>query len=71
MKFRAGFWLACLSIAMFPVAAGSGPRARQVPRETTAPAGATDEGPLVAPGEAPDLALFTTGGVVGYVEPCG
>jgi len=29
------------------------------------------EGPLVAPGEAADLALIYTGGVVGYVEPCG
>jgi hypothetical protein len=71
MKFRAGLWLACLSIAMLPVATLSGPAARQAPPEKIAPAGAPDEGPLVAPGEAPDLALFSTGGVVGYVEPCG
>ena len=30
-----------------------------------------DEGPLVAEGEPADLAIIYTGGVVGYVEPCG
>jgi len=30
-----------------------------------------DEGPLVAPGEAPDLIFEFTGKVSGYVEPCG
>jgi hypothetical protein len=30
-----------------------------------------EEGPLVPTGEPPDIALIYTGGVVGYVEPCG
>lgn len=30
-----------------------------------------DEGPLVAGGPAPDLVLVYTGGVVGFVDPCG
>jgi hypothetical protein len=30
-----------------------------------------DEGPLVIPGDAPDLILEFTGKVLGYVEPCG
>jgi hypothetical protein len=30
-----------------------------------------DEGPLVAEGQPADLAIIYTGGVVGYVEPCG
>jgi len=38
---------------------------------TAAPADGADMGPLVATGPPPDLALIYTGGVVGYVEPCG
>ena len=30
-----------------------------------------DEGPLVVPGDAPDLIFEFTGRVTGYVEPCG
>ena len=38
-----------------------------------APQSGHGQGPsaLVAPGDVPDLALVFTGGVVGYVEPCG
>ena len=28
-------------------------------------------GALLAPGAAPALAFFTTGDVIGYLEPCG
>ena len=45
--------------------------ARQDPPQTPGMPLAVDEGPLVAPGEPPDFALIYTGGVVGYVEPCG
>lgn len=71
MRIRAGFWCACLSIAMILPVLLSGPAARQISLEKVPPAGEPDEGPLVAPGEAPDLVLLYTGGVVGYVEPCG
>ena len=37
----------------------------------TSPPAPGEQGPLVADGAAPDLALIYTGGVVGYVEPCG
>ncbi|MGH9869462.1 MAG: hypothetical protein ACREAA_15020 [Candidatus Polarisedimenticolia bacterium] len=41
-------------------------------QEGGAPPDPTQEsGPLVAEGPAPDLTLLYTGGVVGYVEPCG
>ena len=30
-----------------------------------------EEGPLVIPGDAPDLIFEFTGRVAGYVEPCG
>jgi len=30
-----------------------------------------EEGPLVIPGDAPDLIFEFTGKVLGYVEPCG
>ena len=38
---------------------------------TEAPPPPGEEGPLVPEGPAPDIALLYTGGVVGYVEPCG
>ena len=28
-------------------------------------------GALLAPGSAPSLAFFTTGDVIGYLDPCG
>jgi len=34
-------------------------------------AAAAAEAPLVPPGDTPDLTLLYTGGVVGYIEPCG
>jgi len=40
-------------------------------RATEAAPAPGEEGPLVPDGPAPDLALIYTGGVVGYVEPCG
>lgn len=45
--------------------------ARQDSPQTLIAAPAVDEGPLVAPGDPPDFALIYTGGVVGYLEPCG
>ena len=55
------------------------PQAERAPAQTP-PAGAEikgeinpldESGPLVPPGAPPDIALIYTGGVVGYVEPCG
>ena len=78
MRFRgtvrsgtAPFLIAAFALALsFAVA-----RARQdapPPAPPDAPAAdPNDQGPLVFPGPAPDLALIYTGGVAGYVEPCG
>ena len=71
MRFGARFRRTCLSIAIILPVTLSGTAARQVRLEKVPPAAELDEGPLVAPGEAPDLVLLYTGGVVGYVEPCG
>lgn len=61
----AGLCAALALLVAIPAAAPKNPQEiAQVPAEP-------DEGPLVAPGEAPDLVLLCTGAVVGYVEPCG
>ena len=44
---------------------------RQEGAAPPSPDQAQEAGPLVAEGPAPDLTLLYTGGVVGYVEPCG
>lgn len=31
----------------------------------------TESGALVPPGETPDLLMFSTGDVIGYLSPCG
>ena len=46
-------------------------RASEPPAEETPAPAPGEEGPLVAEGPQADLALIYTGGVVGYVEPCG
>jgi hypothetical protein len=71
VRIRAGFWLASLSIAALFLATLSGAAARQSSLETPPPVGDLDEGPLVVPGDPPDLILIYTGAVVGYVDPCG
>ncbi len=43
------------------------PIAQEIPSDE----GPEPDGPLVAPGPRPDLVLLYTGGVIGYVEPCG
>lgn len=35
------------------------------------PVEAPETAPMVAPGPEPDLVLLYTGGVIGYIEPCG
>ena len=47
------------------------PPLRAAEISATLPPDPGEEGPLVAEGDPPDLALVYTGGVVGYVEPCG
>ena len=69
MKHRALYsWLAG---ALVLAGALSIADARQDTPQTPELQPVVDEGPLVAPGEPPDFALIYTGGVVGYVEPCG
>jgi hypothetical protein len=54
------------------------PAGQPIPNTYPAPAGTPgavlavpDEGPLVAPGPAPDLIFDFTSRVVGFIEPCG
>lgn len=73
MKFRAIVWFASLvflgTILAAPPAQAPDPAS---PKGESAPAPPVPGGePLVATGAAPDLALIYTGGVAGYVEPCG
>ncbi|MFQ5702271.1 MAG: hypothetical protein ACE5HU_10550 [Acidobacteriota bacterium] len=63
MKLAAGL----AGLAVLGGLAVSAHAARQAPRP--APGQSGDD--LVAAGDAPDLALLFTGGVAGYVEPCG
>ena len=53
------------------VGAAAPPAAPQGEPQAETPPAPGDEGPLVAEGPQADLALIYTGGVVGYVEPCG
>ncbi|HKY32098.1 MAG TPA: hypothetical protein VJV23_06135 [Candidatus Polarisedimenticolia bacterium] len=72
MTPRAAIWsvpglLAAAAVLALPALA-----TQQAPEGATLrPAEPEDTGPLVAPGPEPDLALIYTGGVAGYVEPCG
>lgn len=64
--------LAGLLAAVLGFAAAMARQDAPAPSPVTAPpADPADMGPLVATGAPPDLALIYTGGVVGYVEPCG
>lgn len=64
--------MALLAAAGLLLLGGQGAAARQATSEISVPAPeAPDTGPLVAPGDPPDLTLLYTGGVVGYIEPCG
>ena len=63
-------WLAAAALALLAAAATlAGPQSFEQP--AVQPPAPGEEGPLVAEGQPPDLALIYTGGVVGYVEPCG
>lgn len=69
MKLRYGLLIAALGAGamLLPAAvAGQGGSGIRIAADDP-----TDFGPLVPEGDAPDLALIYTGGVVGYVEPCG
>ena len=58
--------------AVTVMSAPTTPQAQQVPAQPALSAPVPgDEGPLVAEGQPADLAIIYTGGVVGYVEPCG
>lgn len=69
MRHRGSFLFAAGTLAL--AGALSLTIARQDPSQAPATPPAVDEGPLVVPGDSPDFALIYTGGVVGYVEPCG
>lgn len=59
---------ACIAAALV-FAAGAGEQTG--PKPEAQPLEPADAGPLVAEGPEPDLFLLYTGGVAGYVEPCG
>jgi hypothetical protein len=78
---RVGLLHAALALALIVPAAAqepaptrppaAGPAADPNPAPSQAVVLGAEEGPLVIPGDAPDLIFEFTGKVAGYVEPCG
>jgi hypothetical protein len=74
---RVGLLHAALALAFVVPAAAQEPAPVRPPAAdpNAAPSQAVvlgaEEGPLVIPGDAPDLIFEFTGKVAGYVEPCG
>ena len=57
-------------LASFCLSRAAGPAAPAAPPPSD-PLLVGEEGPLVPEGAPADIAIIYTGGVVGYVEPCG
>jgi len=67
---RIAFLAAVLAAATFTIPAiFARPATQQI--QIPATESSESEGPLVDEGPEPDLALIYTGGVAGYVDPCG
>jgi len=58
-----------LTVAVFALSINARAQAEQTP--PVPQAHHTKPQPLVAPGEPPDLVMFYTGDVIGYLTPCG
>ena len=69
-SIRAQLLAATLLIAGFALSVTARAQQTQQPTKTTQPKLAQGQ-PIILPGQAPDLLMFYTGEVVGYLSPCG